>query len=142
MAFCAENDSPDSGAGTAAEPGLPMERNNRRAQQDAGACLLRTAWRDSGEARRIRRRSEERLEAIDLLFRQLLAGERGDADAAGVGGVEAFDERAGLRRNFRAWLTAFEELIEAHVPFAATTPASSSRNSKASLSGQADSAPS
>jgi hypothetical protein len=45
----------------------------------------------------------------------VLAGERGDADAARIGGVEAFDEGARAFCDLGTWLTALEEGFEAHV---------------------------
>ena len=56
--------------------------------------------------------------AIDLVLGLLLAGKCGDADAARVGGVEALDEGAGSLCVLCTWLTALEELREAHVSFA------------------------
>src|ERR1700757_2366527 len=56
---------------------------------------------------------------MDLVFGMLLAGERGDANAACVSGVKAFDEGACLLCNSFAGLPALEKIGKTHVSFAA-----------------------
>ncbi len=117
MARCAENDSPDA-VRAVTEPGFHWsETTGERSRMRAPACSA-CAGEMPGQ-RVVTAEGTGGFVAADLFFGLLLAGERGDADAACVGGVEAFDEGARLRRGFRAWLATREEFIEAHVAFAA-----------------------
>ena len=75
-----------------------MERDNGRAEQDAAPARSTRRARCCGSVVTVD--GARGLVAIDLLFGLLLTGERGDADAACVGGVEAFHEGARLRSRF------------------------------------------
>jgi hypothetical protein len=114
MAFDAEMESPEVVLAVTAPLFQCKEVTGDCSKMRAPACSARCARKlvVSGDGAR-------RYKAADLFFRLLLTGERRDADAARVGGVEALDEGAGPFRDFRTGPAAFEECLEAHVSFAA-----------------------
>ncbi len=100
--------------------GVPLDRGYGRGEKDAGAGLFRATGEMEGK-KIVTVDGACCLIAIDFVFGLLLAGEGGDADATCVGGVEALDEGARPLGIFCTGLTAFEEVGEAHVSFAAET---------------------